>query len=160
CPDKVIEETYYFRWWTYRKHIHATPEGYVITEFLPTVPWAGKYNTINCAAGFHLEEGRWLHDPRDLDDYTRFWFRPDAGHRRQYSTWTAEAILRRALVSGDEALPRELLTALVANYRAWEESNRQASGLFWQDDNLDGMEMSISGSGYRPTLNSYLAADA
>ena len=27
CPDKEIEETYYFRWWTFRKHIKQTPEG-------------------------------------------------------------------------------------------------------------------------------------
>jgi hypothetical protein len=33
-PDKVIEETYYFRWWTYRKHIKNTDDGFVITEFL------------------------------------------------------------------------------------------------------------------------------
>ena len=36
-PDKVIEENYYFRWWTYRKHIKSTPDGFVITEFLPKV---------------------------------------------------------------------------------------------------------------------------
>ena len=27
CPDKELEKTYYFRWWTYRKHVKATPEG-------------------------------------------------------------------------------------------------------------------------------------
>jgi len=37
CPDKDIEEIYYFRWWTYRKHIKETPEGFIITEFLPDV---------------------------------------------------------------------------------------------------------------------------
>jgi len=160
CPDKTIEETYYFRWWTYRKHIHATPKGYIITEFLPKVPWAGKDNTINCAAGFHLEEGRWLHDPKYLDDYTRFWFRPDGGNPRQYSTWLAAAIFRRYEVTGDLALPKDLLPALVANYGACEKSHRDASGLFWQEDNFDGMEMSIGGNGYRATINSYMAADA
>ncbi|GHV30510.1 hypothetical protein FACS1894177_03210 [Bacteroidia bacterium] len=62
CPDKELEEIYYFRWWTYRKHIQKTPEGYVITEFLPKVGWAGKYNAINCAAALHYGEGRWLHN--------------------------------------------------------------------------------------------------
>ena len=57
CPDPDLERTYYFRWWTYRKHIRATPTGFVITEFLPPVPWAGKYNTIDCAAGHHLYKG-------------------------------------------------------------------------------------------------------
>ena len=47
CPDKDIERTYYFRWWTYRKHVKKTPDGYVITEFLPKVPWSGKHNTIS-----------------------------------------------------------------------------------------------------------------
>ncbi|MDT8390359.1 MAG: hypothetical protein RRC34_07610 [Lentisphaeria bacterium] len=25
CPDTILERTYYFRWWTYRKHIKETP---------------------------------------------------------------------------------------------------------------------------------------
>jgi hypothetical protein len=56
CPDKDMEEVYYFRWWTYRKHIKETQDGFVVTEFLPDVPWAGKYNTISCAAGHHFKE--------------------------------------------------------------------------------------------------------
>ncbi|MGN0852940.1 MAG: hypothetical protein ACI4Q3_06145, partial [Kiritimatiellia bacterium] len=27
CPDKEIEKTYYFRWWTYRKHLRRAPAG-------------------------------------------------------------------------------------------------------------------------------------
>src|SRR5271155_4476304 len=64
CPDKDIELTYYFRWWTYRKHIKQTPDGFIITEFLPDVPWAGKGDSIDCAAGHHIYEGRWLADPK------------------------------------------------------------------------------------------------
>ena len=60
CPDPVLEKTYYFRWWTFRKHIRKREGEYVLTEFLPDVPWAGKYNTINAAVGHHLCEGRWL----------------------------------------------------------------------------------------------------
>lgn len=60
CPDEDMERTYYFRWWTYRKHVRKTQDGYVITEFLPKVPWSGRYNTINAALGHHLREGRWL----------------------------------------------------------------------------------------------------
>ena len=26
CPDKNIEEIYYFRWWTFRKHLKKTPD--------------------------------------------------------------------------------------------------------------------------------------
>ena len=66
CPDPEIERTYYFRWWTYRKHLKETPDGFVITEFLPPVGWASKHNTISCAAGHQLYEGRWLRDGTDL----------------------------------------------------------------------------------------------
>ena len=58
CPDEEIQRTYYFRWWTYRKHIKQTPAGFVVDEFLPNVAWAGKYNSINCAAAHHIYEGR------------------------------------------------------------------------------------------------------
>ena len=60
CPDKDLERTYYYRWWTFRKHWKQTPHGHVITEFMPPVGWAGPYNTINCALGHHLREARWL----------------------------------------------------------------------------------------------------
>ncbi|NIN50950.1 MAG: hypothetical protein GTN62_12690, partial [Gemmatimonadales bacterium] len=53
CPDREVEEVYYYRWWVYRKHIKKTPDGFIITEFLPPVPWAGRHNSINCAAGHH-----------------------------------------------------------------------------------------------------------
>ena len=72
-PDKDIEETYYFRWWTYRKHIKNTEDGYVITEFLPKVNWSKKHNTINCPAAHHIYEGRWLRDPKYISDYINFW---------------------------------------------------------------------------------------
>lgn len=40
---------------SYRKHIFFYDDvGHVVTEFLPTVPWAGRYNTIPCAAGHHI----------------------------------------------------------------------------------------------------------
>ena len=74
CPDEDIEQTYYFRWWTYRKHIKKTPAGFIVDEFLHNVGWAGKFNSIDCAAGHHFYEGRWLRDPLYLDDYTAFWF--------------------------------------------------------------------------------------
>ena len=74
CPDEDLEEIYYFRWWSYRKHIKETPDGFVVTEFLPQVGWSKQHNTINCPIGHHLYEGRWIHDPKFLDDYTRFYF--------------------------------------------------------------------------------------
>jgi predicted GH43/DUF377 family glycosyl hydrolase len=157
--DKSIEETYYFRWWTYRKHIKPTPDGFVIDEFLPNVPWAGRYNTISCAAGHHFYEGRWLRDRRYLADYARFWFQK-GGNPRLYSFWAADALHAWSLVNQDQYVAGELLPNLIENYRAWEKSNRDENGLFWQIDDRDGMEISIGGSGYRPTINSYMYGDA
>ena len=159
CPDKDLEEIYYFRWWTYRKHIKQTPEGFIVTEFLPDVPWAGKDNSINCAAGHHFYEGRWLHNPQYLDDYARFWFRK-GGEPRKYSFWAANSLYARSLVVGEFGLPKELLPDLIHNYEAWEKDHLDASGLFWQNDGNDGMEVSIGGSGCRATINSYQYGDA
>jgi hypothetical protein len=53
-----------------------------------------------------------------------------------------------------------LLPKLVKNYEAWEKTHQDPDGLFWQIDDRDGMEDSISGNGYRPTINSYMYGDA
>lgn len=164
CPDALLEVTYHFRWWTFRKHVKQTPEGFVITEFLPEVPWSGKHNTISCPAGHHFREGRWIRDPRYLDDYAEFWFRR-GGRPRQYSFWAADSLLQRALVTGDYQQTVDLLPELVTNYEAWEQSCLEPDGLFWQVDDRDGMEVSVGGRGHRgqgkrPTINSYMYGDA
>jgi hypothetical protein len=163
CPDRRFEELYYFRWWTYRKHIKATPDGFVITEFLPDVPWAGKDNTISCAAGHHFYEGRWLRDPAYLDDYAVFWLRR-GGAPRNYSFWIADSLWNRFLTTGDPREIVELLPDLVENYRGWEQTNLGDDGLFWQIDDRDGMELPIGDCNYkpacRPTINTYMYADA
>ena len=91
-PDKDIEETYYFRWWTYRKHLKKTVDGFVITEFLPEVNWSMKHNTINCPAAHHIYEGRWLRDPKYVSDYINFWLKNSGDGIRQYSFWVADAL--------------------------------------------------------------------
>ena len=47
CPDTAMEEMYYYRWWTFRKHIKQTPAGRIITEFITPVRHAGSYNSIS-----------------------------------------------------------------------------------------------------------------
>ena len=164
CPDKDIEEIYHFRWWTYRKHILETRDGFVITEFLPKVSWSAKHNTISCAAGHHFREGRWVRNPKYLDDYAVFWFRK-GGEPRRYSFWAADSIYQRALALGDFTLATDLLPDLIANYREWEKAKLEPDGLFRQIDDRDGMEVSIGGQshrgqGKRPTINSYMYGDA
>ncbi len=169
CPDKEFERIYYYRWWTFRKHIQQTPSGFVLTEFLTPVGHAGPFNTISCAVGHQLAEGRWLRDPQLLNDYTRFWFHsgPDGGpaeHFHKFSSWAAAAIYDRFLVTGDRDFTVGMLDDLIADYAAWETERGRPDGLFWQYDVRDGMEESISGSrmakNIRPTINSYMAANA
>ena len=112
CPDKDIEEIYYFRWWTYRKHIKETPEGFIITEFLPDVSWAGKYNGICCPAWFHFREGRWLHEQRYLNDYAYYWLR-GGGDVRSYSFPIANAIYQYFLVTGNDSILKESYLSLI-----------------------------------------------
>ena len=171
-PDKRMEQIYYFRWWTFRKHIKlATPGGakwsFVITEFLPTVKWAGLHNTIPCAAAHHIREGRWLHNTTFAESYLRFWTSSDGGNPTQYSFWLASSVRALALVSGTrgKALSIELLPKLVAIYEKQQTNNfDEKTGLFFNTDNRDGMELSIGGGGgtraFRPTLNSYMFGDA
>ncbi len=159
CPDKEIEEIYYYRWWTFRKHIKQTPQGYVITEFMPTVSWSGKYNTIDCPAGHHFREGRWLHNPQIVRDYGNFWLR-GGGSPYVYSFWISDSYLQLQMVHPNDSLLFDVLPDLVSNYREWERIRRLPDGLFWQWDGCDGMEVAIGGTGKRPTINSYMYADA
>src|SRR5580658_7922164 len=82
CPDANLQAIYDFRWRVFHKHLKDTKDGFVVTEFLPPVDWAGKHNTISCAAGHHFREGRWLRDPKILDDYATFWFHKGGEPRR------------------------------------------------------------------------------
>jgi hypothetical protein len=169
CPSALVEEIYYFRWWTYRKHIKRTPAGRVLDEFIQPVSHAGPYNTVACAFGHHLAEGRWLRDQAFLDEYALFWFRSGPGggpaeHFHKFSSWAAAALYERSLVTGDRQFVIDLLDDLIADYRGWEQERQLANGLFWQFDVRDGMEESISGSrtakNVRPTINSYMVANA
>jgi hypothetical protein len=168
CPDETLRRIYYYRWWTFRKHLKQTPAGIIVTEFISPVRHAGSYNSISCATGLHLAEGRWIRDPRYIDEYTRFWYRandgkPEPGFHK-YSGWVTWAALERAMVTGDRSILLDLLDDFIADYRTWENEKLLPNGLFWQFDVRDGMEESISGSrthkNARPTINSYMFANA
>jgi len=168
CPDKSFEQVYYFRWWTFRKHLKKTPDGFVFTEFLDRVGHSGQYNTISCALGHHIAEGSWLHDNRFIDEYARFWYAGNNGglqpHFHKYSNWATWALYRRYLVNWDRAFIVSLLDSFVRDYEVWEKERGVENGLFWQYDVRDGMEESISGSrkdkNARPPLNSYMYGSA
>ena len=169
CPDEVIEQNYYYRWWSFRKHLVKSPEGFVFTEFIEPVKHAGKYNTISCAAGHHIYEGRWLKNTTYLQDYINFWlYHADVGQSKQrfhqFSSWIDDAIYQNYLVKPDAAFVKRILPALDKDYAKWEEQRQLPGGLFWQFDVKDGMEESVSGSrkeeNRRPTISSYMYGNA
>ncbi|SFH24055.1 MGH1-like glycoside hydrolase domain-containing protein [Pedobacter insulae] len=169
CPDPVIEQNYYYRWWTFRKHLVKTPHGFIFTEFIEPVKHAGKFNAISCALGHHLYEGRWLKNNSYIQDYVKFWlYNADVGETKprfhQFSSWIDDAVYQNHLVKPDQAFLKEILPALDADYEKWERERQLKSGLFWQHDVKDGMEESVSGSrkdeNRRPTINSYMYANA
>ena len=104
-PDAEIQRTYYFRWWVYRKHVKRTPEGFVLTEFHPDVSWAGKYNTIPCAAAHHVREGRWLRESGA--DPARIMMVGDSEHDFE----VARALGVRCVLFSGGHQPREVLAA-------------------------------------------------
>jgi hypothetical protein len=168
CPQDNFQEIYYYRWWTVRKHIHQTPQGYIFTEFLVDRNYADKYNMISCALGHHIYEGRWLHDQRYLNEYVHVWYRGNEGGRMKklltFSSWTADALYNRYKVTRDKNFLTDMLPDLDQEYQTWEKDRRTDSGLFWQSDVKDGMEESLSGGrreqNARPTINSYMFGNA
>lgn len=158
--DKKFEEMYYFRWYAWKKHLVKTPHGYVITEWLPKAGFKdGSFGALPDAAAFHIGEARWLREGKIAEDDARYWFSPGVDVQK-YSGWMAATVRNLTLANGDEALGTALLPAMVENYRNWEKGHQDANRLFWSIDTRDAMEKSISGDGYRPTLNSYMYADA
>ena len=173
CPDQDITDIYYYRWWSYRKNLRWNPklEGWTVHE-------GGGYGITPCPLGHHLYEGRWLKNRAYLHDYIRFWFTGQDSPRR-YSTWLADGCYARFLVDFDAPSAAALLTPLKANHAAWEKEHFDAAkGLFKWIPDRDGMEASLAGfeqgetdnfqwktvifggEGYRPSLNSYMFADA
>jgi hypothetical protein len=172
-PDADLNTTYYYRWELVTKHLtYGSPSsGYSFTEFIDRPFWSGPYGAISCPAGHQLYEVRWLNDPRFARDYAKYWFRTPKAQPRRYSCWLADAIWAVHMVHPDKKIVVDLLPDLQKNYQAWEKEHFVPEiGMFWQTGHDDGMEININSRqtkdtvrgapGYRPTLNSYLYADA
>ena len=156
--DTLLEEIFAFRYWTYRKHIRPTPEGHVVTEFLPDVPWSGTYNAIACPVAHHIREGRWLADQTFLKDYVAH-YAIGKGSRKDVLTYQNGFVAAAAeylLAAGDPSFAREIAPGLCDVFARLKEKHRTSDGLYWADDGYDGMEYSLSGPGLRPTITSYV----
>lgn len=172
-PDQELDVTYYYRWEMMTAHmVYGAPEvGYSFTEFIDRPWWSAKYGAISCAAGHHLYETRWLRDARYAKDYARYWFKTVPDKIRNYTTWMADAIFQSYKVHYDQPFTTALKSDLVRNFEGWEKERWvDSESLFAWDGMHDGMETNINSRqtpqwfegapGYRPTLNSYMWADA
>lgn len=168
CPDSAIQKIYYYRWWTLRKHLKKTPEGYIFTEFITPMKHGSKYNAISSALGHQIYESRWLRNTEFAEKYITYWLEVDKAtpkpHFHNFSSWVDDAVYQLYLVNGDKDFLRKSVPALTADYQLWEKERQLPNQLFWQFDVKDAMEESISGSrkekNIRPTINSYMYGNA
>ena len=160
CPDKDLEKVYYFRWWTFRKHIRRDDGFLCLSEFLAR-------NPISSAVGHHVMEGRWIRDPAYLDQNLLYWLHGRDGkpHDPQnFSSWTVWSAYQRYLVNGEKAFIVSLLDDFVRDYQGWESKRRAPDGTYWQFESRDAMEDSINGDrraeNRRPSISSYMYGNA
>lgn len=186
-PDEEVEDTYYYRWRTYKEALKYTgpKDGWILSEFLGPVGYSAPFGGINAAAAHHIYEGRWLRDQRYVDDYLRYWLQGTGSQAKeandgkgvtsvdwahQYSFWAVDAAVERAKVTGDWEFVEDLLPELTTQYEQWKGNFDPALGLYWQTPVWDAMEFTASsyqsddpyhgGEGFRPTINAYQYGDA
>ncbi|MDI1297527.1 MAG: discoidin domain-containing protein [bacterium] len=171
--DPKIDAVYYYRWALYRAHQRDLgADGYISTEFLDDVDWQRHpYASLNDATGFHLGEGRWLNDRRFADDYINFMYR--GGNDRHFTDHMADSVWGRYLVDGDARGATEHLAVMRHIYGLWDEKFDFAKGLYFVEPLLDATEYTVSsidasggqdgfrgGDAFRPSVNSYMVANA
>lgn len=183
--DKAIQDVYYYRWKLYRSHIREIgKEGTTVLEFLENVPWARQPDTdLNDSASFHLREGRWLRDPRVVDDLIEHLYKGGANDRH-FSESIADATESTTLVTGDPSPGVQQLEAMERIFDAWDDHFDASRNLYWIEPLLDATEYTISsidasgagfttqpstdqnkngftgGFAFRPSINSYQYANA
>ncbi|GKT84257.1 six-hairpin glycosidase [Colletotrichum tofieldiae] len=174
--DTQITEVYYYRWNLFRTHQRdiGSKYGFISTEFIDNVGWQTQpWASNNCAAIFHLSEGRWCRDPRFKQDYATFMYSSDS-NPRQFSESMADGVWRNYLVDGDPDLAFSLLDDMQRVYNLWVGDHfDESKGLFWVEPIADATEYTISsidasggydgffgGNAFRPTINTYQYANA
>ena len=172
-PNSRLDEVYYYRWQLVAMHLrYASPlVGYVATEANNPPGYAGGFGAIVAASGHQLYEMQWLRDRRFAEDHISFFLSQHSSKPYSYTSWLAENVWSLNKVHGNDAYARGVLSELVKYYEHYEEMQFNPTlGLFWSVPAWDAMEHTASskraiqsrhgGDGYRPTLNSYMYANA
>jgi hypothetical protein len=174
ASDPRLEQIYYYRWQLFRAHQRDLgPKGYISTEFLDDVGWQREpYASLNDAAAFHIDEGRWLRDRRYADDYVDFLYE-GGGNDRHFSEGIAGAVWGRYLADGDAGAATRHLDAMRHVYNLWDDHFDFTKRLYWIEPLLDATEYSIAsidasggkdgftgGQAFRPSINAYMYDNA
>lgn len=176
-PDKNIQDVYYYRWSVLQRHLRYTlpGTGYMVTEFMQPVNYAGPFGSINAAAGHHIEEAQWLRSTFYDQDYIQLWTR-GPGNSAQYTHWIMEAAASTANVTGELGFLEAQLQGMVRMWHEWDYTFDTGVGLYYYTPNFDAQEYSLPGfvvtngvnnqleldgpNTYRPSHNAYMVANA
>jgi hypothetical protein len=174
CSDPEITRVYYYRWQLYKAHLRDLGErGYIVTEFLNDVGWAkAPYQSLNDATAFHIHEGRWLKDNRYVNDYIDYMY-TGGGNDRHFSESIADAVYARYLANGDLPFAIKHLDVMQHDFHLWDDHYDFNWDLYFIEPILDATEYSIAsidatggrdgflgGHAFRPTINSFMFANA
>ncbi len=155
--DPELQQIYYYRWELFHAHLRDIgPQRYMVTEFLPDVPWARHpYTDLNDSSSFHLLEARWLRDPRYATSLLDHLY-SGAGNTRAFSESVAAAAYAVTQVTGDPAPAVRHLDAMQYVYNAWDDHFDRTRNLYWVEPLADATEYTISsidasGAGFTDT---------
>jgi hypothetical protein len=172
--DPLLDQVYYYRWTLFRAHQRDLgPQGYITTEFLDDVGWQrNPAASLNDATAMHIYEGRWLRDRRYADDYIDYMY-AGGGNDRHFSESIADAVYAHYLVDGDQAFATKHLDSMEHVYALWDDHYDFDKKLYWIEPLADATEYTIAsidasggkdgftgGDAFRPSINSYMYADA
>ncbi|WP_420594207.1 MGH1-like glycoside hydrolase domain-containing protein [Deinococcus sp.] len=182
-PDGNIQKVYYYRWSVLQRQLKYTrpSTGYIFTEFLNSVGYAGIYGGIAINIWHNNRDGRWMRNRQFLDDDTNHWARGLGQDRQyQYSNDLAAAAYDRYLVTGDRDFTVGLLQPLITHFNGWTPERREGAdirktgydagaGMYYANPDTEATEFSIAslqtrdgykgGWGYRPSINSFMYGD-
>ncbi len=172
--DPLLDQIYYYRWKLFRAHQRDLgARGYITTEFLDDVPWQrAPYASLNDATAMHIYEGRWLRDRRYTNDYIDDMY-SGGGNDRHFSESIADAVYAHYLVDGDKAFATKHLDSMEHIYELWDDRYDAEKKLYWIEPLADATEYTIAsidasggkdgftgGEAFRPSINSYMYANA
>lgn len=119
-----------------------------------------------------MAEGRWLNDRRYADDYLNFMY-AGGGNDRHFTDYMADSVWGRYLVDGDREAALRHLPVMRHIYRLWDDKFDFDKGLYFVEPLLDATEYTVSsidassgkdgfrgGDAFRPSINSYMFANA